>query len=51
MSFSDCLTVAAQHAFADDWDMPTSLWGNTVVSEANLLAGLDSDSAGTAHWD
>jgi hypothetical protein len=49
MSYSDAVYVAAQHAL--DWDMPTSLWGNTIVSEASMLAGLDSDLMGCAAWD
>lgn len=51
MSYSDCITVAAHHAFEDDWDLPARLWGNTIVSEAAMLAGLDSDRVGCAAWD
>jgi hypothetical protein len=51
MSFSDCITVATHHAFEMDSDMPTALWGNTIVSEAAMLAGLDSDRLGCAAWD
>ena len=46
MSFSDCIVIAAHHAFESDWEIPTSLWGNTIVSEAAMLAGLDSDRVG-----
>ena len=51
MSYSDCITVAAHHAFENDWDLPTALLGNTVASEAAMLAGLDSDRIGCAVWD
>lgn len=51
MSFSDCVTVATHHAFEMDSDMPTALWGNTIVSEAAMLAGLDSDRMGCVAWD
>ncbi len=51
-SYSDCITVATHHAFAHDWDeMPARLWANTIVSEAAMLAGLDSDRVGCASWD
>jgi len=51
MSYSDCITIAAHHAFEHDWDMPESLLGNTIVSEAAMLAGLDSDRIGCTAWD
>jgi hypothetical protein len=46
MSYTDCITIAAHHAFESDWEIPTSLWGNTIVSEATMLAGFDSDRLG-----
>jgi hypothetical protein len=46
MSYTDCITIAAHHAFESAWDIPTSLWGNTIVSEAAMLAGLDSPATG-----
>nr|WP_315491060.1 hypothetical protein [uncultured Rhodoferax sp.] len=51
MSFSDCITVAALKAFDNDHDVPSNLLGNTVVSEAAMLAGLDSDHVGCAGWN
>ena len=51
MSYSDCITVAAHNAFDNDHDLPSNLLGNTVVSEAAMLAGLDSDHVGCAGWD
>lgn len=52
MSFSDCITVAANNAFDNDHDVPSNLLGNTVVSEAALLAGHGSDHVGcAAGWD
>ena len=49
MSYSDCITVASVHAI--DSDVPTNLWGTTIVSEAAMLAGLDSDLIGCPSWD
>ncbi len=46
MSYSDAVSVASIHAI--DWDIPSELWGNTITSEANMLAGIDSDSMGCA---
>jgi hypothetical protein len=51
MSYTDCITIAAHHAFESDWEIPTNLLGNTIVSEASMLAGLDSDCVGDASWD
>lgn len=51
MSFSDCITVATHHAFDTDEDVPTNLWGTTIMSEATRLAGLDSDRIGCPTWD
>ena len=51
MSYSDCITIAAHHAFNNDNDVPNDLLGNTIVSEAAMLAGLDSDRIGCAAWD
>jgi len=51
MSYSDCIVIATHHAFEHDRDMPARLFGNTIVSEAAMLAGLDSDSVGCAAWD
>lgn len=51
MSYSDCITVAAHNAFNNDHDVPSNLLGNTVVSEAAMLAGLDSDRVACASWD
>jgi hypothetical protein len=51
MSYADCITIAAHHALENDWDVPSNLWGNTIVSEAAMLAGLDSDRMGFPGWD
>lgn len=51
MSYSDCITVATHHVFENDRDMPAGLLGNTIVSEAAMLAGFDSDRVGCAVWD
>lgn len=50
MSYSDSIIVAAHHAFQNDWDIPQDLLGNTVVSEACMLAGFDSDQIGCSNW-
>lgn len=49
MSYSDAVSVASIHAL--DWDIPCELWGTTITSEANMLAGFDSDRMGCAAWD
>ena len=49
MTYIDCITFAAQHA--QDWDGPDDLLPLTIVDEAALLAGLDSDRMGSAAWD
>lgn len=49
MSYTDCISHAIQHAF--DLDIPSSLLGNTIVSEAAMLAGQESDRMGSAIWD
>ena len=46
MTYFDCITFAVQHA--QDWDVPQGLLPLTIVNEAALLAGLDSDRRGTA---
>lgn len=51
MFYSDCITIAAHHAFENDWAVPTGLLGNTIVSEAAMLAGFDSDRIGCAAWE
>jgi hypothetical protein len=51
MSYSDSITIAAHHAFHNDWEVPTGLLGNTIVSEACLLSGFDSDQIGCSNWD
>jgi hypothetical protein len=51
MFYSDCITIAAHHAFANDCDVPIGLLGNTIVSEAAMLAGFDSDRIGCAAWE
>jgi hypothetical protein len=51
MSYSDSITIAAHHAFENDWDVPTDLLGNTIASEACMLSGLDSDHIGCSNWD
>lgn len=48
MNFDYAVLEATQHAI--DFDVPPSLWGNTIVSEASMLAGLDSDAMGHAPW-
>jgi hypothetical protein len=50
MSYTDCITIAAHHAFESEWEIPTALLGNTIVSEASMLAGFDSDSIGCTDW-
>jgi hypothetical protein len=49
MSYTDCITYAAQHA--QDWDLPQTLLPLTITNEAALLAGLESDHMGCADWD
>ncbi len=49
--YSDCITIATQHAFNHDHDTPAHLLGTTVVSEAAMLAGLESDRIGCPGWD
>ena len=51
MSYSDCITVATHHAFEHDCDLPAYLLGNTIASEAAMLAGFDSDRIGCTAWD
>ena len=51
MFYSDYITIAARHAFENDCDVPTGLLGNTIVSEADMMAGLDSDRVGSAAWE
>ena len=51
MFYSDCITIAARHAFENDCDVPLGLLGNTIVSEAAMLAGFDSDRIGCAAWE
>ena len=51
MFYSDCITIAAHYAFENDWDIPTGLLGNTIVSEADMMAGSDSDRVGCAAWE
>lgn len=51
MFYSDCITIAAHYAFENDWDVPTGLLGNTIVSEAARLAGVDSDFIGCSAWE
>ena len=51
MFYSDCISIATHHAFEHGSDLPATLWGNTIVSEATMLAGLDSDQVGCAKWD
>jgi len=46
VTYIDCITFAVQHA--QDWDVPQGLLPLTIVNEAALLAGLDSDRRGTA---
>ncbi len=49
MNYFDSITVAAQHVgYAD---MPDALLPLTIVNEAALLAGLESDRMGGAAWD
>jgi hypothetical protein len=50
MSYTDCITIAAHHAFESEWEIPSALLGNTIVSEASMLAGFDSDSIGCTDW-
>ena len=51
MFYSDCITIAARHVFENDCDVPTGLLGNTIVSEADMMAGFDSDRVGCAGWE
>ena len=51
MFYFDCKIIAARHAFENDCDVPTSLLGNTIVSEADMMAGFDSDRVGCATWE
>ena len=51
MSYSDSITIAAQHAFQNGGDMPMTLLGNTIVSEACMLSRFDSDLVGCSNWD
>jgi hypothetical protein len=46
VTYFDCITVAVHRA--QDWDGPSYLLPLTIVDEAALLAGLDSDRRGTA---
>lgn len=47
-NYFDSLTFAAQHAGDDD--TPVELLALTISNEAAMLAGLDSDNLGGAHW-
>ena len=49
MTYIDCITFAAQHA--QDRDVPPGLLPLTIVDEAAMLAGLDSDRRGSPAWD
>ena len=49
MTYFDCIAFAVQHA--QDWDVPQALLPLTIVNEAALLAGLDSDRLGAAAGD
>jgi hypothetical protein len=51
MFYPDCVTVAAYHAFENDCGVPIGLLGNTIASEAAMLAGLESDRIGCAAWE
>jgi len=48
MNYADCIAIAAHGAFENDFDMPSNLLGYIVISEAAMLAGMDSDSIGTS---
>jgi len=48
MNYSDCITMAAQHAF--DMDTPQYLLPLTITQDASMLAGLESDRMGCAAW-
>ncbi|MBK6928406.1 MAG: hypothetical protein V9G11_05200 [Bifidobacterium adolescentis] len=47
-AYYDSISIAAHHAF--DLDTPVDLMPLTIVSEAHMLAGLDSDRVGCS-WD
>jgi hypothetical protein len=49
MSFTDCLSTAANRAF--EMDTPQDLLPLTITHDACLLAGLESDHIGCATWD
>ena len=49
MNYSDCIALAAQHAF--DLDTPQDLLPLTITQDAYMLAGLESDRMGCAVWD
>ena len=48
MNYSDCIALAAQHAF--DLDTPQDLLPLTITQDAYMLAGLDSDQIGCSNW-
>lgn len=50
-SYTDCISIAANHVLENDQEVPSSLLGNTILSEATMLAGLDSDRIGCPTWD
>ena len=49
MSYTDCISIATQHAF--DLDTPNDLLPLTITQDACKLAGLESDRIGCATWD
>ena len=51
MFYSDCITIAARYAFQNDEDVPAGLLGNTIVSEADMMAGIDSGCVEGAAWE
>lgn len=51
MSFSEAITIAAHHALNDSRELHSNMVTNTIVSEACLLSGLESDQIGCIHLD
>lgn len=49
-AYFDAIAIAAQHAFESDWDTPSDLLPLTIVSEAAMLSGRDSDTVGLSSW-
>lgn len=49
MSYTDCISAAAQRAF--DMDTPQDLLPLTITHDACMLAGWESDYIGAATWD